>query len=104
MLRDALFLTEPPYGQPAALLRRDAFAPLIVFGDPLLVHNTFGHETTMQLCRTFGKRGSSAAYPSTASGRELALYAHLLLVAQSGRRAGSANSNEAPPQTDEVYF
>jgi hypothetical protein len=31
MIRDALFLTGPPNGQPAALLRSDALAPLIVF-------------------------------------------------------------------------
>src|SRR6202161_3674559 len=62
MFRNALFLTESPYGQPAALLRGDAFAPLIVFGDRLLVDNSFGHETNMQPRRTFGKRGSSDAY------------------------------------------
>jgi len=28
-----LFLTKPPNGQPAALLRSDAFTPLIVFED-----------------------------------------------------------------------
>jgi hypothetical protein len=56
MLRDALFLTEPPYGQPAALLRSNAFAPLIVFGDRLLIDNSFGHKTAMQPSRTFGKR------------------------------------------------
>jgi hypothetical protein len=62
VLRDALFLTEPPHGQPTALLRSYAFPPLIVLGDRLLIDNKFGHETTMQLCRVFEKRGSSDAY------------------------------------------
>jgi hypothetical protein len=43
-------------------VRRNPFAPLILFDDRLFVESCFGHETTMRPCRIFGKRGSPDAY------------------------------------------
>jgi len=65
MIRDALFLTGPPNGQPAALLRSDALAPLIVFGDWLVAGLCKGSMAgALSLAHTWAASSTQLAFTS----------------------------------------